>query len=107
MVRERLVLLWCLLAASLVCGRLAHADQTFCVDPGHTATSLFSALQSWANSTGGTITIKVVGGTESISVSFTQLNSPSGALVLLGGYQANTGCNEAFRNIKANMTVID
>ena len=105
--RLRFVLLFCLMVGSTAGWRPAHADQTFCVDPGHSPTSLFSALQTWANSTSGTITIKVVGGTQAISVSFTQLHDPSGALVLLGGYQANSGCNDALRNVKTNATIID
>ncbi|GAA0707667.1 hypothetical protein GCM10009105_06590 [Dokdonella soli] len=96
-----------LLMGSLFTGREALADQTFCIDPGHTPTSLFSALQVWLNGVGEQINIKVVAGTFPIVVSMTQLNNNAASLVLLGGYKANTSCDDAQRNIKTNVSVLD
>ncbi len=96
-----------MVAGSLLLSRAALADQTFCIDPGHQPTSLFNALQTWLHGSGEQITIKVVGGTIGISVNMTQLNTPSDSLVLLGGYQPNSGCNDNFRNITSNVTVLD
>src|SRR5215831_11496902 len=105
--RKVLAFITVLMTGPIFSGPALAADQLFCIDPGHTATSLLSALQSWNGSTGGTTTIKVVAGTFPISASLTQLNTPAGGLFLLGGYKPNTGCDEGQRNIKTNTTVLD
>ena len=101
--------LFCLLLNLTIC-RVAQADQTFCIDPsdpGQTQT-LSSALQTWVNDNSSQqITIKMAGGTYAgVQISAQQI-APSAldSLVLLGGYQPNSGCN--IRDITSYATVLD
>jgi len=104
-VKTLIAIVW--LMVSLGASHAALADQTFCIDPGHQPTSLFSALTTWRDAVNQQVTIKVVGGTYGISVSLTQLHDPPASLMLLGGYKPNTNCSEAQRSITAYPTVLD
>jgi len=91
----------------LSASQTALADQTFCIDPGHQPTNLFDALVTWRDAVNEQVTIKIVGGTYGIGVSMRQLHVPPASLMMLGGYQPNTNCNETLRNITSNVTVLD
>ena len=96
-----------LVLSGAAASRAALADQSFCIDPGHQPTDLFTALTTWRDAVSEQITIKVVGGTFGIGVSLMQLHDPPASLVLLGGYAPNTNCNEASRDIQNHATVFD